>query len=171
MSAMGSFADRQVLAPIKLNPDSPLSGLTWASSNVCNEGGKQTLRSAAPAAVALLGRLLDRWARDIAVRAINATVSLQRAELRRAVRAVIEKLAGIGGHRVCGAPAALWACEGGGKLHHAGPIALIIWASKCGRIAERVMKAVAVQSRMKVALVGGERVQDTSRLHSLRRRT
>ncbi len=101
----------------------------------------------------------------IAVRAIDAAIAFQWAQHGFAMCAVIEKLARIGRHGVSGLPSTLWASEGGKKLGHAGPIAFIIWASKWGRIAESAMNAVAAQSRMKVALVGGERVQDSSSRH------
>ena len=85
------------------------------------------LRSTATAInIAPLGRFLDGRTSHITIRAIDAAIALQRTQNRRTMWAVIEKLARVRWHSVGGTPAALRTSEGGGRLCHAGPIALMI---------------------------------------------
>ena len=73
--------------------------------------------SAATANLAPFGCFLDWGTCNIAIGTIDAAIAFQRTKNRRAMHAVIEKLAGIGWHCVSGTSAALRASKGRSELH------------------------------------------------------
>src|SRR4051812_45512130 len=63
--------------------------------------------------------LLNRWTRHRPIRAEHAAVTIFRLEATAAPRAVIEELAGVGGHRLGGLMPASRARDGGREYHPA----------------------------------------------------
>src|SRR3990167_1132022 len=74
-----------------------------------------TARPATRAAI-----LLDRGTGNVAIGAIDAAVAELRLEHSAATAAVVEILAGVGGHGLGRPVAALWTGQGGGRFDHGG---------------------------------------------------
>ena len=113
-------------------------------------------------------RILYRRARYVAERAEHTAISRQGAQHYRAMPAIIEELAGVGGHRLGCDPAALGAGQGGGELHQES--AFINGASRRSHINATTVRTVPIASTIGVALEGSGTVQDRSAAQALRRR-
>ena len=84
---------------------------------IAADSGAARALAVVPLAVFAFAVLLDRRAGDRAVGAKHSAIASLRLEPASAGLAVIEKLAGVGGHRLGGRMPAVRAGDGGLKLH------------------------------------------------------
>jgi hypothetical protein len=116
--------------------------------------GATSLVSAARRRFAAFPSFLNRRTRDIAIRAVDATVARLRAKQGAAAGALVEELAGVSRHRLRRVVPAVRTSQDRSQLHRALRIILIRAGSKWLPAAAAAMRTVA---RLRSANAAGDR--------------